>query len=111
MPLYKKISLDEKQFIYFGHVDAVVVDRSRKDQLRAGPVIPLIDQAVVGASTGTFEIDIKDNYDDDIKFLREKFSYLSDIEIVNMTLSPWVKPTEDEMTPWGETVDDEASLD
>jgi hypothetical protein len=56
-----------------------------------------LDQAVVGASTGTFVIDISDRYDEDIKLIKEKFTYLDAADFENLTLSQWVKPTESAM--------------
>ncbi len=87
VPLHKKLTVPANKIIYFGHVDATIEDRTSKDQLRAGPVIPLIDQAVVGASTGTFVVNILDQFETDTALIRNKYSYLSGALIENMTLS------------------------
>lgn len=97
VPLYKKITVPENKIIYFGHVEANIVDRTIDDQLRAGPVTPLIDQAVVGASTGTFVISIQDRFETDTALIRSKYGYLSEAEIENMTLSEWQQPSEEDM--------------
>jgi len=97
VPSFKKMEVPNNKIVYFGHIDANVVERGGDDQLRAGPVIPLIDQAVVGASGGTFVIDIQDRYVADSELVRKKFPYLSGKDIENMTLAKWEKPTEAEM--------------
>lgn len=86
VPMDKQLTISEHKIIYFGHVDATIVDRTSDDQLRAGPVIPVLDQAVTGASTGTFVVDITDRYDDDIALLKSKYSYLTSTIIENRTL-------------------------
>ncbi|WP_448251001.1 hypothetical protein [Ottowia oryzae] len=60
VPLYANLSVREPTGVfYLGNVRATV--REAKDgELKAGPVIPLIDQAVAGASGGTFEVTITD---------------------------------------------------
>lgn len=97
VPVFKKVVVPANKVVYLGHVDATVVDRTSDEQLRAGPVVPLIDQAVVGASGGTFKIDIQDKYDADTAFVKGKYPAFSAVGIENMTLSQWVKPTEKEM--------------
>jgi hypothetical protein len=97
VPMYKKITVPQRKVVYFGHIDANVVDRTNDSQLRAGSVIPLIDQAVVGASSGTFVIDIQDRFAADTELVKRKFSYLGSAQIENMTLSKWEKPTEADM--------------
>lgn len=97
IPMYKKISIPANQVIYLGHIDATVVDRTSDDQLRAGSVLPLIDQAVVGASGGTFKIDIQDKFDVDTAYIRDKYPAFKAVNIQNMTFTPWIKPTESEM--------------
>ena len=49
----------------------------------------MIDQAVSGASTGTFHIDIKDAFDADIKAFREAFPVLKGMPIHKALLPPW----------------------
>lgn len=97
IPMYKKISIPENQVIYLGHIDATVVDRTSDGQLRAGAILPLIDQAVVGASGGTFRIDIQDKFNVDTAYIRDKYPAFKAVNIQNMTLSPWIKPADSEM--------------
>lgn len=65
---------------YLGQVNAVVRER-QGNEFRAGPPIPLIDQAVIGASGGTFDIEIVDAQARDEALFRERFPALKDATI------------------------------
>lgn len=65
---------------YVGHIEATI--RERKDnEFRAGPQIPLIDQAVGGASGGTFDVVISDKWDSDKQKFSSKFPVLNTVEV------------------------------
>jgi hypothetical protein len=95
--LFKKISMPKNKILYFGHINAKVVNRIKENDLRAGPVFPLINQSITGASTGTFKIDIVDNYEADVALIKNRYKYLSNKIIENVTLSQWRKPLENDM--------------
>jgi len=97
IPIYSTFEIEANKIIYLGHIEAYVKKRTRDDELRAGLVIPLIDQAVVGASGGTFVIEINDLFKNDIELFKIKYHYLSDYNIENRTLSPWKKPSKEDM--------------
>lgn len=78
-------------YYYLGHISAVVRER-QGDELRAGPVIPLLDQAVTGFSGGTFDIDVSDRLDQDLPLLISKFPALKDAQIQKELLQ-YVKPS------------------
>jgi hypothetical protein len=80
----------ESGVIYLGHVAATVRER-QGDELRAGPVIPLIDQAVAGASSGAFDITITDEFAAYEKSFRERFPQLATVEIRHEVLPPYDK--------------------
>jgi hypothetical protein len=73
---------------YLGAVNAVIRER-RDNEFRAGPVVPLIDQAVAGASTGTFDIEITDAYERDVALFKKTFTALDGVEIQKALLPPW----------------------
>jgi len=97
VPLYSAITVPENTTMYLGHIDANVVDRVDDDLLRAGPIIPLIDQSVTGASGGTFMINIEDRFETDEALLKNMFSYMGGVKIENMSLNQWKQPSEEEM--------------
>jgi hypothetical protein len=73
---------------YIGHVDATVRER-KGNEFKAGASIPLIDQAVVGASSGTFDVTISDAFDTEEAVFRGKFNGLKQILIQRKILPPW----------------------
>jgi len=97
IPIYSVFEIEANKIIYLGHIDASVKEKTNDDELRAGPVIPLLDQAVTGASGGTFVIDISDMFENDIDLFKKQYPYLSSYNIENKTLPQWKKPTEQDM--------------
>jgi hypothetical protein len=87
----QEITFPEKGIVYIGNIDATIVPR-QEEQHRAGPVIPLIDQAVTGFSSGTFIVEVTDNYNEDMKLIIEKYPYLADKKITKMILPKWEHP-------------------
>lgn len=82
-----EIDVPSNKVVYLGNIVAVIVPRTDDSQPRAGSVIPLIDQSVAGFSSGTFKIDITDQYTADTKDLIAKFPGLAGKEIVKNVLS------------------------
>ncbi len=97
VPLYSSFSIEPQKIIYLGHIEATIIERTDDNLLRAGPVIPLIDQAVTGASGGTFVVKITDLYEKDINLFQQKYPYLAQHQVENLTLPQWSQPTEKDM--------------
>jgi len=79
-PLHSPIDVKEPGVFYLGHVSATVRER-QGNEFKAGPSIPLIDQAVAGASGGTFDVVITDEFVTDEAVFRSKFPALAGITI------------------------------
>jgi hypothetical protein len=79
-PMHATVKSDQPGVYYLGHVDATVRER-QGNEFKAGPSIPLIDQAVAGASGGTFDIVISDQMNSDEASFRAKFPALKGVEI------------------------------
>lgn len=87
-PLNATIKAAAPGVYYLGHVNATV--RERKDnEFRAGPVIPLIDQAVAGAASGTFDVVISDEWAVYEKTFRSTFPALTGVEVKKAILPPY----------------------
>lgn len=84
-PLHADLRSKESGVYYLGHVDATVRERN-ENEFKAGPTIPLLDQAVAGASGGTFDIEVSDQWDKDESSFRSKFPALSGVDIHKMIL-------------------------
>jgi hypothetical protein len=78
-------------------VEAVRRERKEDTELRAGPLFPLLNQAVTGFSGGTFDVTIRDAYDDDLARLRKVYPALGKLEVSRAVLSPWRKPSDQDM--------------
>jgi hypothetical protein len=65
---------------YVGHVDATIRER-KETEFRAGPTVPLLDQAVGGASGGTFDVVVSDKWDSDKQKFTSKFPVLNSVEV------------------------------
>lgn len=84
--LHSPIEVKESGVYYLGHVSAVVRER-QGEEFKAGPTIPVVDQAVVGASGGTFDVVIGDQFERDETLFRAKFPALNGVKI-QKTLLP-----------------------
>jgi hypothetical protein len=87
-PLHANLTSAGAGVFYLGHVNATVRER-QGNEFRAGPPIPLIDQAVAGASGGTFDVEIVDQLDKDEPTFRAKFPALEGIAIQKAVLPPF----------------------
>lgn len=73
---------------YLGHVEAVVRER-KGEEFKAGASIPLIDQAVIGASGGTWDVAIGDAWGTDEAVFRGRFVALKDAPVQKGVLAAW----------------------
>lgn len=89
-PLHEVVDVKPNSIVYLGHIDATVVER-KDGELRAGPLIPLIDQAATGFSGGTWDISVSDHYDDDVTAFKKDFPALSNASIDHDVLPQWDK--------------------
>lgn len=91
-PMHSPLTVGGGGVVYLGHVDATVRER-KGEEFRAGPVIPLLDQAAAGASGGTFDVVISDRMATDEKLFRERFAPLANVEIRKSILPPFDRDT------------------
>jgi hypothetical protein len=74
-PLHAAVNATTPGVYYLGHVDATVRERTG-NEFKAGAPIPLIDQAVAGASSGTFDVAITDRWTQDESLFKNKYPAL-----------------------------------
>lgn len=84
-PIHAEVKTVAPGVYYIGHVEATVRER-KGDEFKAGPSLPLIDQALVGASTGTFDVTISDRWSQDENEFRARFPALKSTEITKSIL-------------------------
>lgn len=95
LPFQVPVDFPANSIVYIGNLDVSIVPRE-EEQPRAGSVIPLIDQSVTGFSSGTYEVDVSDNYDEDLALLMDNYPYLSGREVIKVMLPDWVYPPTEE---------------
>ncbi len=79
--------------VYIGKIDAVIRKRKNDSEVRAGELWhTYIGQALAGFSTGTFDIEFKDNYDEDMKLYLAEYPGLQKVKIEKSILSAWKRP-------------------
>lgn len=87
-PLVTSMEQREPGVYYLGHVEGTIRER-QGNEFKAGPSVPLIDQAVIGASGGTWEIVISDNQASDEVLFRARFPGLAGLKIIPAVLPPF----------------------
>ncbi len=87
-PLHLDLTVSGAGVYYLGHVDAIVRKRQEGD-FPAGPLNPIIDQAVTGFYTGTFDVVVSDSLDKDEPEFRRRFRALKEHEIKRAVLPPF----------------------
>lgn len=80
VPLHSTIQSGPSGVYYLGHAEAVIRERVG-NEFKAGPSIPLLDQALSGASGGTFDVAFSDQWDAYEKTFRAKFKTLEGVEV------------------------------
>jgi hypothetical protein len=96
-PVFMPFELSSGSIVYLGRIEATIRARRSDNELRAGPLVPLIDQAVSGLSGGTFEIPISDNYEGDVQAFGEKYPACAGLTMERAVLLAWSRPTEERM--------------
>ena len=96
-PVFARFELKPAMVVYLGHIEATIRERKEDSELRAGPLLPLIDQAVAGFSGGTFDIEIVDRYEGDMAEFTRRHPFLSTHGVERVVLPPWQRPTEKDM--------------
>lgn len=80
LPIRVRAEAKAGEIVYLGRVSAVL--RPRMDhEYRAGELIPLVDQAVTGLSTGTFDIELRDMSEEDLRIMQETYPAIRGVPI------------------------------
>lgn len=87
-PLHETLTVSEPGVFYLGHVDATVRERTGKEY-KAGPMLPLLDQAVAGASGGTFDVEVSDRWDSEESPFRSTLPKLGSTSVQKNILPPF----------------------
>jgi hypothetical protein len=69
----RSFSVGTNDSVYLGHVIARLVEKKSNDEERAGPIVPLLDQATTGMSNGTFKFEVVDDFQKDIEYIKVRY--------------------------------------
>jgi len=92
VPLNYKVEIKPQSIIYLGHLDVILRERKNDSEVRAGSVVPLVDQAVVGASSGTYDVVAEDKFEEDMKLFISEYPALKNVKVEKAVLPPWIRP-------------------
>lgn len=92
VPLRFNLDIKPNSVIYLGHLDIVMRERKNESEVRAGRIYPLIDQATIGVSSGTFDVVVKDKFEEDVKLFISDYPALQKVRIEKSLLPQWTRP-------------------
>jgi hypothetical protein len=92
IPLDMKIDIMPNRISYLGHLGVVLRERKNDNEKRAGSIIPLIDQAAAGFSSGTFDVNVEDKFDEDMKLFISEYPALQKVKVEKSILPQWIRP-------------------
>lgn len=84
-PLDLRLKVANPGVFYLGHIDATVRER-KGEEFRAGSYLPSQEQKLTGASSGTFDVAITDQWDTDSTKFLNKFPALKGIKVQSAIL-------------------------
>jgi len=88
MPVHGDFIVEADKVTYLGRAVGVLRER-QGEEFRAGPIVPLVDQAVAGFSGGTFDVTISDQQQEDLSSYKQQFPALRNQHIAIEVLSPF----------------------
>jgi len=85
VPLITNLNVQPGTVVYVGRVSATLRPR-QSGEFRAGPVLPLIDQAIAGMSGSTWDVTVDDHFDADMALFRQNFKAVETASVVRAPL-------------------------
>jgi hypothetical protein len=73
---------------YLGHLDVVIRPKTSNGEESAGAALSLVDQAVAGFSTGTFDVNVSDRFEEDAGWFASEYPVLKSARIEKTILQP-----------------------
>lgn len=80
------------EYVYMGRIEMINRKRVSKDEIPSGGKFPLVDQFISGFGRSTFDVNVIDNFDQDIDAFKAKFPVIANQEIRKRILPQWKKP-------------------
>jgi hypothetical protein len=88
MPIHANVEAKSNTVTYIGRASGITRKR-QEGEFRSGPPLPLLDQSVSGFSGSTFDVELSDQREEDLKAFRLIFPALTDVDIQIDALPPF----------------------
>jgi len=98
MPVYLPFELKPNEITYLGRIEGTIRKKQNDDELIAGAVVPLVDQALAGFSNGTYDIIVTDSYNVDITHFTQECPILKKYTVTKSILPSWKKPAKETLS-------------
>jgi hypothetical protein len=95
--VFLPFTVEPNTVTYLGRLEATVRERTSEREYRAGPPVPIIDQAVTGFAEGTFDVRIADGYAEDLAAFHARYPALAAHAVRKALLPPWTSPAPEEL--------------
>lgn len=97
VPMLVNFTIKANEIIYIGNIHLVLRKKASDSEFRAGPIIPLVDQMVIGDAT--FDVEINDAYEKDMNEFEKAFPNIKGYNVVKRILPSWRRPSPQEFEP------------
>lgn len=88
MPIHEDLEVKANSVTYVSRVRGVTRKRE-EGEFRSGSLIPLLDQGVSGFAHSTFDVEVSDQQEEDLKAFRSNFPALTGSDIQVEILPPF----------------------
>ena len=92
VPLNAEIEIKANSIVYLGHIEAVIRERTKDSETRAGALVPIMDQTIAGFAGGTFDVAIEDKFDSDMNAYLAEYPVLGKVKVEKAIMPQWVRP-------------------
>ncbi|MGA8185775.1 MAG: hypothetical protein WB819_19275, partial [Terriglobia bacterium] len=83
----------DKECVYLGRIEMTNRERASENEIPSGDTtVTRLPQKQSGFATGTFDVKIFDNLDEDINKFKAEYPVLDEMTITKRILPPWSKP-------------------
>ncbi len=87
-----KTEIKPNSVSYLGHLDITLREKKSDTEISAGGSVPFIDQYIPGFSSGTFDVEVEDKFDEDMKSFISEYPALQKVKVEKSILPQWIRP-------------------
>ena len=87
-----KTEIKPNSVSYLGRLNITLREKKSDTEIRAGGSVPFIDQYIPGFSSGTFDVEVEDKFDEDMKSFISEYPALQKVKVEKSILPEWIRP-------------------